>query len=85
MEKSEFRVLIEHAFLCRQTLTETKAKLDKYYLDSAPSYGSKHREIAPKRPKTQQSAGKDMASVFWDAYRVIFIEYLEKGRTITEA
>ena len=26
-----------------------------------------------------------MASVFWDAHRVIFIDYLEKGRTITGA
>ena len=41
-------------------------------------------ESAPKRPKTQQSAGKVMASVFWDAQGVIFIYYLEKGKTITE-
>ena len=26
-----------------------------------------------------------MASVFWDAHGVIFIDYLEKGRTITGA
>ena len=42
-------------------------------------------ESAPKRPKTQQSAGKVMASVFWDTHWVIFIDYLEKGRTITGA
>ena len=42
-------------------------------------------ERTPKRPKTQQSAGKVMVSVFWDAYGVIFIDYLEKGRTITVA
>lgn len=40
---------------------------------------------APKRPKTQQSAGKVMASVFWDAQGIIFIDYLEKGKTITGA
>ena len=40
---------------------------------------------APKYPKTQQSTGKVMASVFWDAHRVIFIDRLEKGRTITGA
>ena len=39
MEKSEFRVLIEHYFLRRKTLSETKANLDKYYSDSATSYG----------------------------------------------
>ena len=33
-------------------------------------------------PKVQQSAGKVMASVFWDVRGVIFIDYLEKGNTI---
>ena len=42
-------------------------------------------ESAPKRPKTQQLAGKLMASVFWDAHGEIFIDYLEKKRTITGA
>ena len=35
--------------------------------------------------KTQQSVGKVMASVFWDAHWIIFIYNLEKGRTITGA
>ena len=39
MEKSEFHVLIKHYFLRGKTLSETKAKLDKYYSDSAPLYG----------------------------------------------
>ena len=39
MEKSEFRVFIKHYFLRVKTLSETKAGLDKYYSDSAPSYG----------------------------------------------
>ena len=38
MEKSEFRVLIKHYFLRGKTESETKAKLDKYSPDSAPSY-----------------------------------------------
>ena len=38
MEESEFRVLIKHYFLRGKTLPETKAKLDKYYSDFAPSY-----------------------------------------------
>ncbi|XP_022822885.1 histone-lysine N-methyltransferase SETMAR-like [Spodoptera litura] len=37
MEKSEFRVLIKHYFLRKKSITQTKAKLDKYYGDSAPS------------------------------------------------
>ena len=36
-----------------------------------------------KRAKTQQSAGKVMASVFWDANGIIFIAYLQKGTTTT--
>ena len=39
-------------------------------------------ESHPKRPKTQQWAGKVMASVFWDAHGILFIEYLKKGKTI---
>ena len=39
----------------------------------------------PKHSETQQSAGKVMVCVFWDAHGVIFIDYVEKGRTITGA
>ena len=37
-------------------------------------------ESRPKRPKTQQSAGKVMASAFLDAHGIIYIHYLEKGK-----
>ena len=40
-------------------------------------------EIQPKQPKMQTSAGKVLASIFWDAQDILFIDYLEKGRTIT--
>ena len=40
-------------------------------------------ESRPKCPKTQRLAGKVMASVFWDARGIIFIDYLEKRKTIT--
>ena len=36
----------------------------------------------PKWPKTQTSAGKVLASVFWDAQGILFIDYRENGRTI---
>ena len=42
-------------------------------------------ESALKRPKTQHSTRKVIASVFWDAHGVIYIDYLEKGRIITGA
>jgi len=37
---------------------------------------------APKK-RSVLSAGKVMASVFWDAEVILFIDYLEKGKTIT--
>jgi len=43
----------------------------------------KSHESRPKQPKDQCSAGKVMASVFWDAHGIIFIDYLQKGRTVT--
>ena len=39
-------------------------------------------ESCSKRPKTQISAGKVLAFVFWDAQGIMFIDYLEKVRTI---
>ncbi|XP_039309549.1 protein GVQW3-like [Solenopsis invicta] len=38
-------------------------------------------ERAPK--KARLSAGKVMATVFWDLQGVIYIDYLEKGKTVT--
>ena len=39
-------------------------------------------ESHPKWPKMQTSAGKVLVSVFWDVQGILFINYLEKGRTI---
>jgi histone-lysine N-methyltransferase SETMAR len=39
---------------------------------------------APKKTRSVPSAGKVMASVFWDADGILFIDYFEKGKTITE-
>jgi [histone H3]-lysine36 N-dimethyltransferase SETMAR len=36
----------------------------------------------PKKAKTVLSAGKVMASVFWDSHGIILVDYLEKGKTI---
>jgi histone-lysine N-methyltransferase SETMAR len=38
---------------------------------------------APKKIRSVPSAGKFMASVFWVAEGILFIDYLEKGKTIT--
>jgi hypothetical protein len=37
----------------------------------------------PKKTSLVPSAGKVMASVFWDAEGILFIDYLEKDKTIT--
>ncbi|GFW82705.1 histone-lysine N-methyltransferase SETMAR [Trichonephila clavipes] len=42
-------------------------------------------EPAPKKSKIVFSAGKVMATFFWDSYGVISIDYLRKGKTITGA
>ena len=38
---------------------------------------------APKKTRSVPSAGRVMASVFWDAEGILFIDYLVKGKTIT--
>jgi histone-lysine N-methyltransferase SETMAR len=37
----------------------------------------------PKKTSSVPSAGKVMVSVFWDAEGILFVDYLEKGKTIT--
>ena len=39
-------------------------------------------ESCPKQPKTQTLAGKVLASIFWEAQGIFFIDYLKKERTI---
>ena len=41
--------------------------------------------LRPKKFKTQPSAGKVMATVFWDAQGIIMLDFLAKKRTITGA
>lgn len=40
-------------------------------------------EPTPKKAKTVPSAGKVMATVFWDSKGILLIDYLQKGKTIT--
>jgi histone-lysine N-methyltransferase SETMAR len=39
--------------------------------------------FSAKKTRPVPSTGKVMASVFWDAECILFIDYLEKGKTIT--
>lgn len=38
-------------------------------------------ERVPKKAKTVPSTGKVMATIIWDSHGIIFIDYLEKGKT----
>ena len=38
----------------------------------------------PKKAKTVPSAGKVMATIFWDSHGIILINCLQKGKNITE-
>ena len=71
----------------RRFVTMDEIWIHQYTLESCEGSQQwvENGESAPKHPKTQQSAGKVMASVFWDIRGVIFIDYLEEGRTITGA
>ena len=40
-------------------------------------------ESAPKKAKTVLSAGKVMATIFWDSRGIILIDHLQKGKCIT--
>jgi len=40
-------------------------------------------ERAPKNAKSVPSPGKVMATIFWDSQGVIYIDYLEKCKTVT--
>ena len=40
-------------------------------------------ESAPKKAKTVPSAGKVMATMFWNSLGIILIDYIQKGKTVT--
>ena len=42
-------------------------------------------ELALKKAKTVKLAGKVIATVFWDARRITYTDYLVKGKMITKA
>ena len=71
------------AFL-RQYVTKDETWVHQYTLETKRSSAdwTAARESHLKRPKTQHRAGKVMASVFWEAHGILFIDYLEKSKTI---
>jgi histone-lysine N-methyltransferase SETMAR len=68
-------VIVDKTWIYHYTL-ETKEQ-SKQWVPSG--------ESEPKNVKTVPSAGKVMATVFWDSQGILFISYMEKGKTITGA
>jgi histone-lysine N-methyltransferase SETMAR len=56
-----------------------------HYTPESKQQSNQWTEAGCSAPKTRPvpSAGKVMASVFWDAEGILIIDYLEKGKTIT--
>ena len=71
-------------FMCR-FITMDETWIHHYTTESKQQ--SKHWTeagcSAPKKTRSVPSAVKVMASVFWFAEGILFIDYLEKGKTIT--
>jgi len=44
----------------------------------------KRDEMAPKKAKTVLSTEKVKVSVFWNAKKILLIDYLEKKKTVTD-
>jgi hypothetical protein len=51
--------------------------------NSSQNSGQKPGVQSHRRQALVPSAGKVMALVFWDAEGILFIDYLEKGKTTT--
>jgi hypothetical protein len=69
----------------RQFITMDEIWIHRYTPESKQQ--SKHLTeagcLVPKKTSLVPSAGKVMALVFWDAEGILFIDYPEKGKTIT--
>ena len=52
---------------------ETKQQSMEWWHSSSP---------CPKKFQVRKSAGKVLASIFWDQYSILLIDYLPKGQTI---
>lgn len=68
-----------HSFI---TMNETWFHNFTFWKERPVKQRTEKEKVAPKKPKTVAPIGKIMASVFWDARWIIFIDYLEKWRTI---
>jgi hypothetical protein len=42
------------------------------------------RDLHPQKPRTQNSSGNLLATVFWDMEGILLIEHIKKGSRMTE-
>ena len=86
-------MLIKHYFLCGKTLSETKDKLDKYYFDSALSYGIVQKwfnEFRCRRASTKTIPNPDVPNeistpeMIDKIHDIVLIDPKVKVREITE-
>jgi histone-lysine N-methyltransferase SETMAR len=71
-------------FVCR-FITMDEAWIH-HYTPESKQQSKQWTEVScsvPKKTRSVPSAGKAMALLFWDAEGILFIDYLEKGKTIT--
>jgi hypothetical protein len=54
-----------------------------HYTPESKQQSKQWTEASCSATRSVPSAGKVMASVFWDAEGILFIDYLEKGKIIT--
>jgi hypothetical protein len=70
----------------RQFITMDETLIHHYNTPESKQQSKQWTEAGcsmPKKTRSVPSAGKVTASVFWDAESILFIDYLEKGKTIT--
>ena len=69
---------------CYVTVDETWIHYYKPEIKNQSKMWTGPAESTPKKAKTIPSAGKVMATIFWNSHGIILIDYLQKRKTIIE-
>ena len=73
-------------FPCKKKFLHKYVTMDEtwihYFTPESNQQSAELTAAGESHPKMQTSASKVLVSIFWDAQGILFIEYLEKGRTI---
>ena len=74
--------MTKHFHSKKLTTAQIKVELDEVHKDTALTLKTVY--FWAEKGEGRFIAGKVMATVFWDPQRIILIDYLRKGQTITE-